>query len=252
MILHEVITTEKVPFSYRVAGIGSRFIAWLFDAQMIMLLVFAGLMFTSTLDRFRPGLGSAVFLIWNFVLMWGYFLLFEWLWLGQTPGKRVLGIRVIRTEGTSISFFHAAARNLVRVVDSLPWWLMIVPGYGISFCIMACNPKQRRLGDWAAGTLVVHVERKAKPIQAVHEGGAEASGVSEALVRQRLGQLSREQKQTLLDLCLRRDQLRISDRAQLFHALAEYFQRQMDLAPEKHQSDEKFVVGLAAMASRGA
>src|SRR5262249_55733015 len=120
-------------------------------------------------------------------------------------------------------------------------------GYGISFCVMGSNLKQRRLGDWAAGTLVVHVERKAKPIQALHEGGVEASGVSEALLRQRLGQLSREQKQKLLDLCLRRDQLRISDRAQLFHALAEFFQRQMDLAPEKHQSDEKFVVGLAAM-----
>jgi uncharacterized RDD family membrane protein YckC len=240
MILHEVITTEKVPFTYRVAGIGARFLAWLVDALLIMLLIFAGAMFLSQLERLRPGLGQAAFFVWQFLAMWGYFLIFEWLWLGQTPGKRALGIRVIQERGTRISFFHSAVRNIVRFVDALPFF------YALGFAVMMGHPKQRRLGDWAAGTLVVHVDRKPKPIQALHEGH-EAKAPSETLVRQRLGQLSRDQKQTLLDLCLRRDQLRLSDRAQMFHAVADYLRRQLDLTPQEHQSDEKFVVQLAAL-----
>src|SRR5262249_55810189 len=220
MVLHEVITTEKVPFSYRVAGIGSRFLAWLLDGLLIVLLLFAGLMFSPVLDSFKPGLGQAVFFIWMFVATNGYFLFFEWIWLGQTPGKRALGIRVIQDRGTRVSFFHSAVRNIVRFADMLPLF------YALGFAVMMSHPKQRRLGDWAAGTLVVHVERKGKPIQALHEGG-EAGGLSEALARQRLGQLSREQKQTLLDLCLRRDQLRISDRAQMFRAVADYLRQKL-------------------------
>ena len=65
-------------------------------------------------------------------------------------------------------------------------------------------------------------------------------------LRQRLEQLSRPQKQTLLDLCLRRDQLRIRERARLFTAVTEYFRGSLDLAPNEHQSPEKFVLQLAA------
>jgi uncharacterized RDD family membrane protein YckC len=244
MVLHEVITAEKVPFTYRVAGIGSRFLAWLVDFWFIVLLGLAGSMFTMPLEARQEGLGGAVTQVWSFLLLWGYFLVFEWLWIGQTPGKRLLGIRVIQEKGTSISFFQSAVRNVVRWADSLPLF------YGLGFSVMAANAKQRRLGDWAAGTLVVHVERKAKPIQALHEGG-DVGVPNDSMVRQRLGQLTREQKQTLLDLCLRRDQLRISDRAQLFRAVADYFRQQLELVPQQHQSDEKFVVGLAVLLGSG-
>jgi uncharacterized RDD family membrane protein YckC len=245
MIVHEVITAEKVPFTYRVAGLGARFLAWSVDILLIGLLGFVGAMFGSVMEGLRPGLGAAVVALWLFALMWGYFLCFEWLWSGQTPGKRLLGIRVIHERGTSISFFHAAVRNVLRVVDSLPWFLFLGL-YGIGFGIALCHPKQRRLGDWAAGTLVVHVERKARPIQTVYQGDEESKR-REMQVRQRLVQLNRDQKQTLLDLCLRRDQLRLSDRAQLFHAVAEYLRTQLHLMPEEHQSDEKFILQLAGI-----
>ena len=239
MIVHEVITPEKVPITFRVAGVGARFLAWLLDASLIVLLMIAGLLFFSTLDRFRPGIGMAAGFIWMFVLTWGYFLVFEWLWLGQTPGKRAAGIRVIRERGTSIGFFHAAVRNVVRMVDALPAF------YGLAFGVMTGHPHQRRLGDWAAGTLVVHVERKPPPVQALADAVLALGG--EAVVRQRLGRLGREQKQTVLDLCLRRDQLRVADRARLFRAVSEYCQRELDLSPDRHQSDEKFVVGLGTV-----
>ncbi len=241
MIYHEVVSTEKVPFRFRVAGLGSRFLAWLVDVAAIAALALAGVLVGSVLEMGREGLGQAVIAGWVFVLTWGYFLLFEWLWQGQTPGKRTLGIRVIEWGGTEINFYQAAVRNILRVADSLPFF------YGLGFVVGACNRENRRLGDLAAGTLVVHVERGQKPIRALQEAGASADRARQALWRQRLAQLDREQKQTLLDLCLRRDQLRLGERARLFQAAASYLQGRLDLEPEAYESPEKFVLQLAAV-----
>ncbi len=243
MILHEVVSTEKVPFHYRVAGLGSRFLAWLIDLVLFGLLLVAGSVFASPLESGRRGLGLALVLLWQFTLLWGYFLFFEWLWHGQTPGKKVLGLRVITVEGTAITFVQSALRNVLRFVDGLPVPFLL---YGLGFAVAACNRESRRLGDLAAGTLVVHVEGKARPIQALYDRADLEHRPRDALVRQRLEQLDRPQKQTLMELCLRRDQLRVSDRARLFRATADYFRKRLDLAPEQYQSDEKFVLQLAA------
>ena len=116
MIRHEVLTTEKVPFSYRVAGLGSRFAAWLIDLLALMVLECMGVLVGSVLAVGRPGLGNAIVIVWQFVVMWGYFLLFEWLWHGQTPGKYLLGIRVIQWRGTPglddwVAFIAAGGRS---------------------------------------------------------------------------------------------------------------------------------------------
>jgi uncharacterized RDD family membrane protein YckC len=249
MIRHAVVTAEKVPLSYRVAGLGSRFLAWLADAGALLVLLFAGNLFAGVLELGRQGVGGAVFLLWMFGLLWGYFLLFEWLWQGQTPGKRLLGIRVVQWSGTGINFYQAAVRNVLRVVDGLPLLPPLsLPACGlVGFAAAACNRENRRLGDLAAGTLVVHVERRQKPVRALQEAGLGADRARLQLWRQRLGQLSREQKQTLLDLCLRRDQLRVAERARLFQAAAGFFQSRLDLAPEAYESPEKFVLQLAAV-----
>lgn len=244
MILHEVITTERVPFRYRVAGLGSRFLAWCCDAGLILGLLFMGNVFFSPFEAGRAGLGMALALLWQFIVLWGYFVFFEWLMQGQTPGKRLLGIRVIDQQGVAVSFFQAALRNVLRVADGLP---LPFVAYGLGFAVAACNREQRRLGDLAAGTLVVEVERRAAPIQALPDARTEADRVRQLALRQRLTQLDRMQKQTLLDLCLRREQLRIADRARLFRAASEYFQQRFDLAPAEYQSDEKFVLELAAV-----
>ena len=242
----QVLTTEKVPFSYRVAGLGSRFLAWLVDLFVIVGLDSMGLMVGSVLILGRPGLGSSLFIVWNFLVMWGYFLFFEWLWHGQTPGKALLGIRVIQWRGTEMNFFQATVRNLLRVIDSLPVPLPLGPGL-LGFVVAACNRENRRLGDLTADTLVVHVERNVRPILTLGDVYGAADRQRLALLRQRLNQLDREQKQTLLDLCLRRDQLRIVERARLFQAAAQFFEQRLDLAPEEHQSAEKFVLQVAAV-----
>jgi uncharacterized RDD family membrane protein YckC len=246
VIRHEVLTTEKVPFTYRIAGMGSRFLAWLIDLCAIVLLFCMGLAIGVVLSLGRQGLGIAVITLWQFVVLWGYFILFEWLWHGQTPGKYLLGIRVIQWRGTEITFFHSAVRNLLRVADSLPIPLPLGAGL-LGFVVAACNREQRRLGDLAAETLVVHVERNVKPILALHDGRGEADRQRLAFLRQRLGQLDREQKQTLLDLCLRRDQLRIVERARLFQSAALFFEKRLDLVPNENESAEKFVLQMAAV-----
>jgi uncharacterized RDD family membrane protein YckC len=240
VILHEVLTTEKVPFTYRVAGLGSRFLAGLVDLVALVGLFFVGWLFSVVLEIGRAGLGHALFLLWLFLLVWGYFLLWEWLWDGQTPGKRLLGIRVIRRNGTSLGFAGSALRNVLRVVD-----LLFPPVYGLGFTVAACNRENLRLGDLAADTVVVHVERRGGPVQSILD--AEADRARVALLRQRLNQLDREQRQTLLDLCLRRDQLRVAERARLFRSTSQFVQERLDLAPEQYESDEKFVLNLAAV-----
>ncbi len=246
MVLHEVITTERVPFRYRVAGVGSRFLAWLIDLGIIMLLLGIGAAVGMVAEIGRAGLALAIFMILSFVVQWGYFILFEWLWLGQTPGKRLVGLRVIQQDGTSISFTQSAVRNILRVADGLP--LLVVDCvplvYGLGFIVALCNREHRRLGDMAAGTLVVHVDRMWGPIRAIHHGKQVLPPPMMAELRQRLSTLSRDQRQTLLDLCLRRDQLRISDRARLFRTVAQYLGERYDLTPAEFQSDEKFVLEL--------
>ena len=144
---------------------------------------------------------------------------------------------LVESEAQSIA---TAIRNLLRVVDSLPL-------YGLGFCVAACNRRHRRLGDLAANTLVVHVHRKALPIQALYDASSLADFSQQGQVRQRLAQLDRQQKQTLLDLCVRREQLRVEDRARLFGAVADYFKNQLEIPAGRYQSDEKFVVGLVAV-----
>jgi uncharacterized RDD family membrane protein YckC len=239
VIVHEVLTTEKVPFTYRVAGIGSRYLAWLVDFLALIGLTFIGLLFSNVLEIGRTGLGQATFQLWVFVLIWAYFLVFEWLWDGQTPGKRLLGIRVIRRNGTSVGFAGSALRNIVRVVDLLPAF------YAFSFAVAASNRKNLRLGDLAADTLVVYLERRGGPVQAILD--AESDKARLALLRQRLNQLDRAQRQTLLDLCLRRDQLRVAERARLFRSTSVFVQERLELAPAEYESDEKFVLKLAAV-----
>jgi uncharacterized RDD family membrane protein YckC len=248
-MLHEVISAEKVPIVYRVAGLGARFLAWLTDLQLMLAGFWFLFLFSQVWNIAREGIGTGIFFVGTFVIQWGYFVLFEWLWYGQTPGKWLVGIRVIDWQGSSISFGQAATRNILRVADGLPLVLpQLMPVmYGVGFVVAAYNREQRRLGDLAAGTLVVYVEARSQPLQTLLRQESPGGIPRVQLVRQRLEQLNRQQQQTLLDLCLRRDELRMRERARLFTALADYFRQHLDLAPQEMQSDEKFALQLAAV-----
>jgi uncharacterized RDD family membrane protein YckC len=148
-------TPEQVQLEFILAGIGSRFMATVLDSLIqallylvlfLVLLVFSANPFT----RRFPTWTLAIFIFIAFSIYWGYYAIFETLWKGQTPGKRVAGIRVIKDSGRAISAFEAIARNLMRVVD---WFPSL---YGVGVLTMLLNNQNRRLGDFVAGTLVVH------------------------------------------------------------------------------------------------
>jgi uncharacterized RDD family membrane protein YckC len=163
---YAIDTPENVTFAHEVAGIGNRFIAALVDSFIIFsaltllnLIVFVGLgvlgsmdsapMVEDTLTDWIEGLLLAIYALINFLIFWGYYVLFEYLWNGQTPGKRLVHIRVVRMDGNPAGFVEVMVRNLVRIVDFLP------SGYGLGLLVMFFNRQARRLGDFAAGTLVI-------------------------------------------------------------------------------------------------
>jgi uncharacterized RDD family membrane protein YckC len=157
----DIATGESVAFSYELAGLGSRFFAVFID-MAIQLSVFFGVVLglamlgsrygnakTPSLSKVETSVLEAVVVIAIFLLFFGYFIIFEWLWEGRTPGKRLLGLRVIRDGGVALDFTSSAIRNCVRIVE------LILGFYAISAVSALLSPRNQRLGDYAAGTLVV-------------------------------------------------------------------------------------------------
>jgi uncharacterized RDD family membrane protein YckC len=154
----EIQTPENVAFGYQIAGIGSRFLASLLDTMIVVLLQVVVLIVLTLIIRsvdgsvFSDQISAWVYAIFGLVaavFYWGYYVFFEMLWNGQSPGKRWVGLRVIRGDGTPITLSESLIRNLARLVDFLP------AAYGIGIVTMFIDKQSRRLGDLAAGTLVV-------------------------------------------------------------------------------------------------
>src|SRR5579859_3411485 len=156
---YSVLTPERVSLQYDIAGIGSRGAAAIVDTAIqavtltvVIVALGAGLAISGLSGD--GGSGSSLLVV-GFIAVAvlaiadGYFMFFEILWNGQTPGKRMVGIRVIRENGYPMRPIDAVIRNLVRVVDWLPF------GYGVGVLAMLFNSRSRRLGDFASGTIVV-------------------------------------------------------------------------------------------------
>ena len=146
------------------AGIGSRFIALLVDyliwgAGLLVFAVLVALILPAlhVFSRISEQWAVAIVIFIIFLLNWGYFTLFEAFWNGRTPGKRVARIRVIQRSGRAIGLFESMARNLIRYVDQFPF-----PLHVIGVVAMFVTRQHQRLGDLAAGTLVVR-DRQDEP-----------------------------------------------------------------------------------------
>ncbi len=158
-------TPELVAIELPLAGIGSRFIALLVDYLLwgagmfvLLLVVFLLLPALHTFSRLSAQWAEAIVIFFFFLLNWGYFTLFEAFWNGRTPGKRVAKIRVIQRSGRSIGLVESMARNLVRYVDQLPFF------YAVGVITMFVTRQHQRLGDLAAGTLVVRDREPETPL----------------------------------------------------------------------------------------
>jgi uncharacterized RDD family membrane protein YckC len=228
--IHVVRTPEYVEFEFPLAGLMTRFLAWFLD---VFLSTLAASMVTGAVAVFGalvPGLAIAlIFIIW-FLVNWGYFAFFEYRWAGQTIGKKVLGLRTIQEGGVRVGFYQSVMRNLVRAVDHLP--LLYLAGGGLALL----SSKGRRLGDIAAGTVVVRDRRRAIPA-GIAGPGQLIPALLDKRVEDRVRRASVEE----------REELSMEARLSLFKALSEYVQERFNLARPEHLSDEKFVVALTSL-----
>jgi uncharacterized RDD family membrane protein YckC len=149
-------TPEQVALEFPLAGIGSRFLAVAVDTIAQAAAISTAILAAAIAGGFTGGAAAsgrwllgALILFW-FLLNTGYFAIFEAIWNGQTPGKRLIGLRVIDMSGGPITVYAAILRNLLRIADELPGI------YAIGILSVLITERQQRLGDLAAGTVVVH------------------------------------------------------------------------------------------------
>ncbi len=164
---HETVETpEQVRLHLELAGLGTRSIAYILDTLLrygiLLAIIVAIILILDAMqlhwedigDRFGAHFFAIFLTLLYFFMEWGYFATFEWLWTGQTPGKRAARIRVLKDGGGPVSFLDAALRNLVRIVDSSG------PMAAIGMLFIFFNKKNKRPGDLLARTIVVREHPK--------------------------------------------------------------------------------------------
>ncbi len=217
-------------FSYELAGLGSRFLAVAVDLliQMTVLLaIFFGILALSAhglpkqgapIDKFVHSLAVAVILIVVFLIFFGYFIAFETLWNGQTPGKKLLGIRVVRDGGYPVDSASSLIRNLIRIIE------LSLGFYAIGAISTLISTENKRLGDFAAGTIVVRETRV--PVNLAQF----LSTAESATAGSPLAALPQEERALVMRFIGRRGDLRDGARVALAHQIAQRLRPK--LAPE--------------------
>ncbi|HEY7676714.1 MAG TPA: RDD family protein [Candidatus Methylomirabilis sp.] len=248
-----VRTPEHVELQFPLAGAGNRFLAVLVDLlfQGLLLLgifVALGVVFWAA-RRLLGGATEAALqraglwilggiLLLLFLVQWGYFTLFEAMWAGQTPGKRMLKIRVVREDGRPIGFSEAAIRNLLRVVlDAQPFNM-----YAVAFVTGMLNPRFKRLGDYAAGTLVIRERRQAVPPVGPRLRAPAQPALAQAGLRVR--QLTQEEMATLQAYLRRRDELDPKTRSEMARRVAVSLLQRLGITQPVDMSYDTFLEWL--------
>ena len=153
----DIKTPEFVSLKYKLAGLGSRGAAIIID-QLLLTIATVGIVLflfflTDTFETTGSTIPLVIALIAIFMLNYGYFFIAEYFFGGKTIGKKMIGIRVIQENGHSITLLSSFIRNLLRIVDMLPNF------YVVGMILVFFHSKHKRLGDLAAGTIVVHESR---------------------------------------------------------------------------------------------
>lgn len=232
-------TPEQVGLEYPLAGIGSRFLALFYDS-LVQFIIYTVLFFISLFTL--PGGAewwnspskwlAAILILIGFCVYWGYFAASEALWNGQTLGKRQAGIRVIKDSGRPVTPFEAIARNLVRVIDAIPGV------YAVGLLTMLFNKKNRRLGDFVAGTVVVH-DRKGEDNQVIWSVPADSGSNWD------LSSITDNDLQVIEAFLERRLDIPIEVRRATAQRLADLYATRLKLPPESRSSNEDLLEAIA-------
>ena len=238
----ELETPERVAVSLELAGLGARAFAWLVDALLIflcwMMAFFVYSFWGDLLRRWQALSALGQLLLVGAVVMtgWGWDVAWEQLAGGRTPGKRAMGLRVVRIDGSPVGLAESVGRNLLRVVE-LPL------GYAPAILAVALGARRQRLGDLVAGTLVVRERR----FDLSRYGPADADLARFAVLRGRApGVLTAPEYDRLVDFLRRRPELEAEARARIAGRLAAALARRAALGPPRGVEAEPFLEALAA------
>jgi uncharacterized RDD family membrane protein YckC len=234
----QILTPEQVEILLEPAGPGRRFGALVIDLVLVVSLT----AFVSRLALLAlpPGLGPLVRGIAVVLLSWGYHVYFELRHHGQSPGKRIVGIRVVDGRGLPLSLEQSFVRNVVRVLDALP------AGYAIGCLASLLDGERRRFGDRAADTLVVRERPPLEPDR--RAGGARAFN---SLQTPRLARLARvsvslEEREFLAELCRRAEALENRARFELMEDVGRHYRERLGI-DDPRLSGENLVRGLTSL-----
>lgn len=234
-------TPENVEFAFELGGLTSRLAAWLLDTAIIAGLVAVLGLVCLLLGVALGGIAIALLFVATFAVQWFYYVVLEWRYDGQTLGKRVVGLRAVDHRGFRIGFFQAAVRNLVRIVD-------FVPGLYLAGAVTALlDPQGRRLGDLAAGTMVVRTRAAPMPSEVVPVAERYNSFIDDPSVRHAARRIDAGLRDVMVSLALRRESLPLPVRLALFGELATHLSAELGLEKPAFFSDEKLVLNLTAI-----
>ena len=235
-------TPEQISLEFEIAGPGSRFMALFVDLMiqaLATIAIFIVLM-VSGISLARQGTWMlALYVVIAFLLQWGYFAAFEIVWKGQTPGKRQAGIRVINETGREASVYEAVARNFLRAVDSLPGV------YALGAVVMFLSPQNKRVGDYVAGTIVIH-DRKPEDEDILFNTKDEITdGIN-------LSVLNPNDINVIETFLQRRLDLDLQVREKTAAKLAEHFRQKCEVSMDQYPNNENFLEFLVRGYRRGA
>jgi uncharacterized RDD family membrane protein YckC len=211
-------TTEGISFSMLLAGPIARALAWAVDFTCILAAMFFLSVLVGALGIISSDFSQAVSMILFFSISIGYGIGTEWLWRGQTVGKRLLGLRVIDVQGLKLQFSQIAIRNLMRFFDSLPAFYFI----GGSACLL--SKKAQRFGDIAANTVVIRTSKNIDPdVDQLAAGKFNSLRSYPQLVARLRQQVAPQEAGIALQALMRRDELNPEARIELFRDIADHF-----------------------------
>jgi uncharacterized RDD family membrane protein YckC len=247
--LIHIQTPESVDLSFEPVGLGSRFLAALIDSviQGVVLMVigflglFAALSAAANAHDLFQNIAFAILLLLVGLLFGLYKMLFEAIWNGQTPGKRIAGIRVVRQNGLPVTFFPVMIRNLMRIIDVLP------SSYVLGALCVLFTKQHQRLGDMAAGTVVVRDRKATAPVVPTSLGREPQSDLDR--LTEHVHRLTEVQLNPVRTFLARRSQLESEHRFKLALRLSESLAKAMGW-DETISSPESFLEEVLFVRSR--
>jgi uncharacterized RDD family membrane protein YckC len=231
-------TPEGITFAYPLAGPVTRCLAWIIDFLVIVAMILATWICMAWLFAVNPDVAGGFITISLLVVPVAYGVMLEWFWRGQTVGKRAFRLRVMDADGLRLQFHQVLMRNLGRFVDILPGFYLL----GGLTCLI--SRKSQRLGDIAAGTIVVHHRKLFEPDLEQLLGTKFNSLRSQAHLCARLRQrTSPEEARIALQALIRRDEFEPAARVRLFAELAAHFRSVTEIPADLVESmpDEQLV-----------